>query len=170
MDEVTVRLEGVDELKNALRALPRKIREKAVLSALKKAGQVISLEAKKNAPVLTGPVPKNRTRGLVKRKISVRTSKYARQNGDAGVFIGVRPAKGAKFRTVNYFGIFKVRKKTRSSDRGANSPLDPYYWWWQEFGWNPRGPGKALRSATGHERRNASRSPRAAAAFPASTS
>jgi hypothetical protein len=28
---------------------------------------------------------------------------------------------------------------------GANNPNDPYYWWWQEFGWIPQGRGHALK-------------------------
>jgi hypothetical protein len=63
--------------------------------------------------VLAVPSP-YRTKGLLKRKISVRVSKQSRSEGNVGVFVNVRPAK--------------------SGDRGANSKLDPYYWRFVAFG------------------------------------
>ena len=50
----------------------------------------------------------------------MRTSKFARQQGNAGVFVGVRPLRGARERKLGR--------------RGATNPNDPYYWWFVEFG------------------------------------
>lgn len=119
-DEVLVKLEGIDELARVMKALPEKIRKKAVRAALRPAGQVIAQAAKRNAPVLSLPTP-TRTPGTVKRRISVRASKFARQDGDEGVFIGVRPIRGAA--QVKRFG-----------KAGANNPNDPFYWRFLEFG------------------------------------
>ena len=52
--------------------------------------------------------------GTVRKAITVRTSKVARRNGDLGVYVNVRPAKGGQ--------------------RGKYSPTDPFYWRWLEFG------------------------------------
>ena len=132
-EEVFVKVEGVDELIRVLKAMPEKIRKKAVADQLKKAANLIRDDAKQRAPVLQGQIPKNRTRGLVKRKISTRPSKYARKDGDVGYFVGVRPAPGAKFKTKKALG-FKYKIQKRASQRGANSPLDPFYWRFLEFG------------------------------------
>lgn len=127
-DEFLLKLEGVDELKRTLKDLPKKIRERAVRSALRRAGQVISKDAKARAPVLSfaGAMKQNRwfrtrTPGTVKKRISVRNSKFARQAGDEGVFIGVRPLRG------------RAQTK-RFGKAGARNPNDPFYWRFLEFG------------------------------------
>ena len=118
-DGVTVKLEGVDELKRALADATKQIRTKAVRGALRKAGQVISKEAKQAAPVISAPT-KTRKPGTVKKAIAVRNSKFARQAGDEGVFVGVRPLRGAR------------QKKLGKA--GAKNPNDPFYWRFIEFG------------------------------------
>jgi HK97 gp10 family phage protein len=123
-DEIKLSIGGIDELKRQLADLPEKLRRRGLLNALRRAARVIREAARAKAPVLAMPV-KYRTPGLVRRKISVRTSKFARQAGDVGVFVGVRPALGAKFRG----GV-----QVRASARGARSPQDPFYWRFVEFG------------------------------------
>ena len=73
-----VTLTGVEELKAALRGLPEKLRRRVLLGALRRAGQVISREAKIVAPILAVPT-RTRTPGTVRKRISVRASKFARQ-------------------------------------------------------------------------------------------
>lgn len=110
---IALHVNGINDLKAALAAIPIKLRKKILLGALRKAARVVSRDAKTLAPVLQAPI-KYRTKGLVRRKISVRTSKIARKAGDVGVFINVRPApKGS---------------------RGAKNPADPFYWRFLEFG------------------------------------
>jgi len=72
-------------------------------------------EAKAKAPVLqpTLKVP-YRKPGTLRKAISVRTSKVARRAGDVGVFVNVRPAKAGQ--------------------RGAKSPVDPFFWRFVNFG------------------------------------
>ena len=118
-DGVTVKLEGVDALNKALAEATKQIRTKAVRSALRKAGQVISKEAKQAAPVLSAPT-KTRKPGTVKKAIAVRASKFARQAGNEGVFINVRPLRGSRQKTLG--------------KAGAKNPNDPFYWRFQEFG------------------------------------
>lgn len=119
-DDVLIKLDGVDELVRALRGMPAKIRNRAVRAALRKAARIISADAKSRAPVLRAPAPFRRP-GTVKRRISVRNSKFARQAGDEGVFIGVRPLRG--------------RADTRRYGKAsARNPADPFYWRFLEFG------------------------------------
>jgi len=127
VDGITVKLEGLDDLKRALADAPKQIRTKAVRGALREAGNVIKKQAQINAPVLTAPV-KNRKPGTIKRNISVRPSKFARRDGNDGVFVSVRPLRGSR------------QKKLGRA--GANNPNDPFYWFFQEFGWQPRAPKK----------------------------
>lgn len=119
-DEVLIRLDGVDELVRVLRAAPDKIRKRAVRAALRKAATVIRNDARARAPVLQSIIP-YRKPGTVKRRISVRTSKFARQAGDEGVFIGVRPLRGKA----------DTRRYGKAS---AKNPNDPFYWRFLEFG------------------------------------
>lgn len=121
-DGITVKLEGVDELKRALADASKQIRTKAVRAALRDAGRVIQKAARSNAPVLKTATP-NRKPGTVKQAISVRASKVARRNKDEGVFVSVRPLRGSR------------QKKLGKA--GATNPNDPYYWLFVEFGTKP---------------------------------
>jgi HK97 gp10 family phage protein len=131
-----VRLQGWDDLIAKLRALPGALRVRVLLNALRAGARPVRDAARAHAPVLQKPVP-YRTVGLVRKSIVVRTSKTARQAGDVGVFVNVRPAKGARFKTSTsrVFGLkVRTRTQTRASLRGARSPVDPFYWRFVAFG------------------------------------
>lgn len=130
-DGITVKLEGVDELKRALNDAAKTIRTKAVRAALREAGKVIQAQAKTNAPILKAPA-RNRRTGTIRRNITVRPSKFARKDGNEGVFVSVRPLRGSR------------QKKLGRA--GASNPNDPFYWVFQEFGWQPRAPKKGPRA------------------------
>lgn len=130
--EFEVELKGVDELKRALEQVPDKLKKKGLLKGLRLAGNLVRDAARPAAPVLQ-PIKrkrkdgtiverqaKYRKKGTVRRAIVVRTSKYARKAGDLGVFVGVRPLRGAR------------TKKLGAA--GAKNPNDPFYWWFLEFG------------------------------------
>jgi HK97 gp10 family phage protein len=119
-DGLTVKLEGIDDLKRALADAASDIRKKAVRGALREAGKVIQAAARATAPVLQVPVP-HRLPGTVKRNILVRASKFARQAGDEGVYVNVR-------------GIRGKARITRLGKAGAKNPNDPYYWRFLELG------------------------------------
>ncbi len=112
-DGVTVKVEGIDELKRALKALPGKMRRQVLTQSLRAGARVVQKAARVAAPVLSASTP-YRTRGLLKRKISVRVSKASRAAGNVGVFVNVKPAA--------------------KSARGSKSPLDPFYWRFVAFG------------------------------------
>jgi HK97 gp10 family phage protein len=138
-DEFKVRLSGIAELKKALGDAPEKIRARAIRGALRKGAMLIRNEAKMRAPVLRQPDKEGRfdfraAPGVIRNRISVRPSGIERKKGNEGVFVGVKPLRGAA--DARKFG-----------KRGAGNRYDPYYWWWQEFGWAPRGPGKKLKGS-----------------------
>lgn len=133
MADFEANIEGADALAKALREVAPKLRAKVIRGALRKGGNIIKAEAKQRAPVLKQPHP-NRKPGTVRDAIAVRSSKQARQAGDEGVFVNVRPAKGAKFRNLGTIAGVRVRAKVRASQRGAQSRNDPYYWRFVEFG------------------------------------
>jgi len=123
-DSVKVTVHGIDELKKALADLPGKLRRKALIKALRAGANVVRKTARAATPVLasdsfSGPTrysaAATRTRGLLKKKLSVRVSKEARRQGNVGVFVNVKPLKGG----------------------GAKNPLDPYYWRFVAFGNKP---------------------------------
>jgi hypothetical protein len=96
-----------------------------VRGALRKGGLVIRDEARRLTPVLQKPDTRRKA-GVVRRAISVRPSKFARQAGNEGVFIGVRPltrARIAKFK----------RAQAAKGQRGTNNPNDPFYWRFVHF-------------------------------------
>jgi hypothetical protein len=125
-------------VKKALRELPKQLRRRALRNSLAAAGRVFRDEARRRAPVLKVSTYAGRSAlqrgiraiGTLRRAISVRTSKRDTRNGDVGVFVNVRPLKGGS----------------------ARNPKDPFYWRWQEFGWQPatgprRGGSRAVRRA-----------------------
>ena len=115
---IEVKLKGLPDLKQELAALVPKLRKRALRNALAAAAREVQREARAATPVLSTSslaVRKGyRTPGLVRKSISVRTSKLARRAGDVGVYVNVRPAKAGA--------------------RGARNPLDPFYWRFIEFG------------------------------------
>lgn len=113
---------GIPDMRAALKAIPDKLRRRALRNALAAGARAVRDEAKRNAPFLQASVP-YRTSGTLRKAISVRTSKIARRTGDVGVFVNVRPAK--------------------SGQRGAKSKTDPFYWRWVNFGWTPRSSAKS---------------------------
>lgn len=113
MAELELKIVGLAELKAMLNSLPDKLRRRALRNALAAGARIVRDEARSRAPVLSKP-RRGRKPGTVRDAITVRTSKAAKRSGDVGVFVNVRPAKGAL--------------------RGTNKPTDPYYWRWLEFG------------------------------------
>ncbi len=135
------KISGFDDLARKLREIPQVLRRRVLRNALAAGARIIRDEAKRQAPVLANAAKAPyRTPGTVKKNISVRTSKEARRRGNVGVFVNVRPASGAKYKTisVNPLGLkgfaSKSRVKVKDSQRGARSKTDPFYWRFLEFG------------------------------------
>lgn len=142
-DEIALRLNGADQLMAALSQVTGALRKRVLRNALAAGAREIQRAAQAAAPMLRFP-SRRRSVGTIRKNITVRTSKFARQAGDVGVFVGVRPLSGSR--------------QKKLGKRGASNPNDPYYWLFQEFGWTPRGPRKHFlggvlrtrRSSAGH--------------------
>lgn len=128
---ISAKVRGLPDLKEALATLVPKLRARALRNALAAGAREVQKEARAKTPVLSPgslAVRKGlRASGTVKKAISVRTSKDARRAGDVGVYVNVKPAKGGA--------------------RGANSPRDPFYWRWINWGWNAARPSDGLGRA-----------------------
>lgn len=115
---IEAKVTGIPDLREALRGIVPKLRVRALRNALAAGARVVKASARAATPVINPlalPVRRGyRKPGTVKNAISVRTSKMARRAGDVGVFINVRPAKGASI--------------------GSKKSSDPYYWAWVNYG------------------------------------
>jgi hypothetical protein len=131
---IEARITGLPELKEALLSIPAKLRRRALRNALAAGARVVRDEARRRTPVLKLTTASGadalrrgvRKPGTVRDALSVRTSKNARLEGNVGVFVNVKPAKGGK--------------------RGAKSPNDPFYSRWLQWGWNPATRGESKRA------------------------
>ena len=89
-DRVSVKVNGIDELKRALAALPSKLRRKVLVKALRAGAKVVQKAARAAVPVLASPAA-YRTRGLLKRKRSQTAPKLrveaVRQPGGAMLLV-----------------------------------------------------------------------------------
>lgn len=143
-DVLSIKVQGLEEIRAELQALPGKLRQRAIASALRKGAVPLRNFARSRAPVLKVSTRAGasalrrgvRRVGTVRQAISVRASKLARRRGDVGVFINVRPLTKAQ--------------RIGGKWRGKVDPRDPFYWRWLEFGWNPAGRD---RSAAGKRER-----------------
>lgn len=127
-DPIQFKLEGLDNLKRTLQALPNNIRRKALTKALRAAGKVVLDEAKARVPVLSTATPYRRV-ATVKNAIKIRVSKMDKRQGNVGVFINVKPLTKAQ---IGKFKASSVKAGGKAS--GSANPNDPYYWRWLEFG------------------------------------
>ena len=134
----TQQLRGFDDLIAKLRQIAPTLRRRVMRNALAAGARLVRDEARRRAPVLVNAAKApHRTPGLVRSRIVVRTSKEARRQGDVGVFVNVKPAQGARYRTTTQRVLgLRLRNTTlvRASQRGAKSKVDPFYWRFLEFG------------------------------------
>ncbi len=99
-----VKIQGLDEVRRRLKALPKNMRNRELGKALRSGGRMIRNDAKSRVPTLTGLVLKN---------IVMRTSSGRRAGRNADV---------------------KVRIGVASDRSGRDSGTDAFYWIFQEFG------------------------------------
>lgn len=131
---VQVRIEGVQAFMLKLRELTPVLQKKVLRPMMRDAMKIVREDARAHVPVLGRPVLNSagvprRLPGVLRKAISVRTSKDDAQDGNVGVFVNVRPLKGNVYR-----GKGPNRVLVRKSQRSADNPKDPYYWRWIEFG------------------------------------
>jgi len=187
MDGIKATVTGIPDLKEALRSIVPKLRVRALRNALAAGARIVQKAARAAAPIISSSslaVRKGyRKPGTLRQAISVRTSKVARAAGDVGVFVNVRPKRGALGPKTMRIQIYKQRGRlvSRGQMRASSryNPDDPFYWRWLEFGWNPSDGNNSLaakrarRKVAGARTRNgfkflqkgASKLPEALAAF-----
>ena len=154
MSDFSAKIIGIDDVKEALKGLVPKLRKRVLRNALAAGARVFRDEAKRLTPQLQTR-SQVRKKGTVRNAIAIRTSKTSARNGDIGVFVNVRPAKGASYKTnrKSFLGVkYKTRTLKRASQRGANNPNDPFYWRFLEFGTKKMGKFGFLTKAVGKTR------------------
>lgn len=123
-----LKIEGFDDLARKLRELVPAMRKRVIRNALSAGARLVRDDAKRIAPVLSNSTKAPyRQPGTLRSAIRVRSSKISRRSGDIGVFVNVKPAKGA--------------------NRGAKSATDPFYWHFLEFGTKKMSARSFLRPA-----------------------
>lgn len=142
-DGVIVKVDGLPELKARLAQVTKALRRRVLRDALAAGMREVQSTAKRAAPVLSSAnrlKAKFRKPRTVRNAIKVRTSRIARQRGDVGVFVNVKPLPGAKYKknwvtTKSGQRIVGGYTKVKPSQRtDKNNPRDPFYWRWLEFG------------------------------------
>lgn len=133
---MTVRVDGLKALEQAIDELTADMAKRVVRGALRDAARPIAAGARSRAPVLA-TTDRRRVPGTIKRNIVVLNSKQARREGMIGVYVRVRRlSKGA----VTAF-------KRATGRKGADNPFDPFYWWFLEFGTKKIGARRYLSQA-----------------------
>ena len=147
---------GLTEAIATLKALPDKLRKRALRNALAAGARLVRDEAKRKAPVISASDPAVRKGwrkpGTLRKAITVRTSKASRKKGAVGVFVNVRPAKGA---------VFRKGKQVKASNRGAKNPNDPFYWRFVNWDINPAGGDRSKEGKAARRKLNKAGGPKA---------
>lgn len=137
----SMKIEGLEELRQALRRLPGEVVQAKALSAGLSAGaRVIRDEARKNVlpdlqPREGRPPDKRRTPGLVRRML--RATRGVARDWEVSAFVSVR--------RLSKKAISSWKRKSGKSS--ADNPLDPFYWSILEFGKTKRTARPFLRPA-----------------------
>lgn len=145
---MSVRIEGLDELRVALQELPVKLQEKTLAAAVVKGARVVLARARKLVPVMdasdaTPALLKRRTPGLLRRML--RVTRGVRRNTEAAAFVSVRrPSTKAV-----------MRFKRETGRKSAENPNDPFYWSILEFGKSTRTARPFIRPAFEQTKREA---------------
>ena len=118
--DFALKVVGSNAVRDALLSVAPELRRGVLRKALRYAMRIVLDATARNPPTpkLKKPVFRRgvliREPGTIIRNIKLRTSRDATKDGDVGVFVNVKPAKGA--------------------DRGAFNPRDSFYWRWSNFG------------------------------------
>lgn len=119
----TVTIEGLTELKQALRQLPQELTHKVLKGALTDGAHEIEHEAERRAPILKTPDPRRKP-GTLRRRMS-----------SIGLRTAVRPYQATVLVYPRPLSRGKVTAFKRSTGKGASdNPDDPFYWRFVEYG------------------------------------
>jgi HK97 gp10 family phage protein len=112
-----VHIKGLTELKRAMQALPANIARNVLRASVNAGARVVRDQARINAPVLYGALPKHQPPGTLKRSI---VTAYI-------------PEKSNK-QQATYFVTVRQGKKYRSQSKHQNKSQDAFYGAWVELG------------------------------------
>lgn len=122
--KVRVEVQGAREIAAAMRELPRRVDRKILNAGLLAGARLVRDEARAIAPVLKNPDPRWRP-GTLKKAIQAATIAASRTPYAGEVIVRVRKLTQAR--------IAKLKRSAAKRGRSVN-PIDPYYWFWVEFG------------------------------------
>lgn len=137
----SVKMEGLDGLRIALRELPDRIQSKVLQDAVAKGAVVVRNEARAVALVDTG---------LLRR--SIRSTRGKRRDSEASAFVSVRRLSKKRIAAFKQ----KQMKAGKKANSGLN-PDDPYYWSILEFGKSTRTAHPFLRPAFNRRKEEAAK-------------
>lgn len=139
MANFSIKIEGLDELRRALRLLPENIQKNQLAKATRQGAMVIRDEAKPRVPILQQPDPRRKA-GVLRNAVR---STAGRRNGSVGTaYVYVRTLTKrmiAKFKKAQAAKGLKIQ--------GAANPNDPFYWRFIEFGTSKLAARPFLRPA-----------------------
>ena len=114
----SVQVQGLDQLAEALRALPQRVARNGLRAAVYAGAKVIRDEAKLHAPVATGNLgPNQPPPGTLKRSVIMKQ---------------IPELSGAQKQT--FFVTVRHGKKYRKQGKKGNLSQDAWYWRFVEFG------------------------------------
>lgn len=142
MGSLTVKIEGLSQLQQAMQALGKKTSNRIAAKAMRKGGAIIRDKARANSPVLKESTP-YRKAGTLKKAIQSRTK--VGKDGKTQTYVWV---KGLSTKQV-----LKFKGKTGKS--GAFNPRDPFYWRFVEFGTSKMPARPFMRTAFATEKEHA---------------
>lgn len=117
--KTSMKVEGLNELRLALRRLPVELQDRELARAASAGAKVIAAEAQVRAPVLKEPHA-SRVPGLLRRMIRGTAGK--RRGTEAAAFVSIKYPSG------------KLAQRLSKAAGPGWRLLDPYYWRFVEFG------------------------------------
>jgi len=134
---VEIKINGLDEVAAALRAMPEKLTQKIQGSALLAGAVIVRDEAKSLAPELQTST-RFRLRGVLKRNIRMARSRPA-PGMTSTVIVGVRKITKAQLRKINKVLGASSKLTGKKHSIAANDLVgNPFYWRFMEFGYTDR--------------------------------
>ena len=110
---VSIEVEGLEQLRLALRTLPEKVQSKILGAATAKAALPIRNAARAASPMKTGRLRRN-----------IRSTRGKRNGSEASAFVSVRK--------LNAKAVAKFKRTT--GKKATANPNDAFYWRHHEFG------------------------------------
>lgn len=137
--KMSMQMEGLEELRRALRMLPENVQKNVLASATQKGAIVIRDDARPRVPVLQQADPRRKA-GALRDAVRATRGKRNGSVGSAFVYVRMLTKKAiAKFKRGRAAAGLRVK--------GAANPDDPFYWRFVEFGTSKMAARPFLRPA-----------------------